>query len=61
MTHRWTKVLSVAIALLMLIGILPMKAIADAVKDEREDIFIPEIEIEPDILSHDVFYVTAPV
>ena len=60
MTNRWTKILSTAIALLMLIGILPMRTIADAVKDERQDVFIPEIELGEDVLMHDVFYLTAP-
>ena len=60
MTNRWTKILSTALALLMLIGLLPMSTIADAVKDERQDVFIPEIELGEDVLMHDVFYLTAP-
>ena len=56
MANKRTKVLSVLIAAIMLIGVTPLSALAD----NREDIFIPEIEIEEDILSHDVFYLTAP-
>ena len=52
MKQTLKRLLSTALALTMLIGMVPTQAFAV----QETAVYLPEIEIGPDILDHDVFY-----
>ena len=56
MKVRFNKILSLFLAILLCIGVMPLQAFAEG----EMAVLLPETEIEEDILQSDVFYIASP-